>query len=78
MEAWLVHGRSRFILMKTCTERLLGMTSIISMEKQTPMMDLIMVFSSHLMMRCLITKKIIEESKRIIRRLMISINCNNL
>jgi hypothetical protein len=61
-EAWLVLGRRRFILMKTCTMRLLGMTSIISMDKQTPMRDQITVSSSRLMMRCLTTKKLKEES----------------
>ena len=61
-EAWLVLGRRRFILMKMCTMRLLGMTSIISMDKQTPMRDQITVSSSRLMMRCLTTKKLKEES----------------
>jgi hypothetical protein len=61
-EAWLVLGRRRFILMKTCTMRLLGMTTIISMDKQTPMRDQITVSSSRLMMRCLTTKKLKEES----------------
>jgi hypothetical protein len=61
-EAWLVLGRRRFILMKMCTMRLLGMTSLISMDKQTPMRDQITVSSSRLMMRCLTTKKLKEES----------------
>jgi hypothetical protein len=64
--------------MKTCTERLLGMTFIISMGIKTPMMDPKMVSSSLLMMRNLTSKKAKEENKRRIRMLMISINCTNL
>jgi hypothetical protein len=64
--------------MKPCTETLLGMTSIISMDKQTPMRDLIMVSYSPLMIRCLTRKKVKEKSKRRIRRLKISRNCTNL
>jgi hypothetical protein len=54
--------------MKTCTERLLGMTFIISMGIKTPMMDPKMVSSSLLMMRHLTSKKAKEENKRRIRR----------